>query len=265
MKVGSGWQLAYFDQTGEDLDADATLVEAIGAGSDRVTINGQSRHCIGYLQDFLFTPQRSRQPVRALSGGERARLLLARLFTRPFNLLVLDEPTNDLDIETLELLVERLLEYEGTLLVVSHDRQFLDNVVTSLLVFRGEGEVEPFLGSYSDWLAYQQRRQSAQPFADTLVEESAKPAQGRRARSSAPKLSYKDQRELEGLPQQIEEQEEECDRLRALLSDPDFYREAESARVAEVTQALKDAEGALELIYQRWELLEAINNEVNSS
>ena len=156
MRIGANVQVAYFDQQREQLDPERTVAEIVGEGNDTVTVNGEPRHIIGYLRDFLFPAERARSPVKALSGGERNRLLLARLFTRPANVLVLDEPTNDLDIETLELLEAQLAEWPGTLLLVSHDRVFLDNVVTSTLVFEGDGRVQEYVGGYEDWLRQKQ-------------------------------------------------------------------------------------------------------------
>ena len=223
----------------------------MGGGSDKVEVGGKSKHIIGYLQDFLFTPERARTPVKALSGGERNRLLLAKLFTRSANVLVLDEPTNDLDVETLELLEELLLDYQGTLLLVSHDRDFLDHAVTSSLVFEGDGRVTEIVGGYSDWEGYQ-RQQTAQ--ATPVEKKKVKPA-SEAPRKKSNKLSYKDQRELDGLPQHIEELEAALAEIQAQLSDPALYQQA-GEKVGELQQAMRDCEQDLEAAYQRWETLE---------
>jgi ATP-binding cassette subfamily F protein uup len=223
----------------------------VAEGSDKVVVDGRPRHVISYLQDFLFPPDRCRQPVKALSGGERNRLLLAKLFAKPSNLLVLDEPTNDLDIETLELLEERLLDYQGTLLVVSHDREFLDNVVTSSLVFEGGGRIAEFVGGYSDW----ERQQTAAAKAPLPRPKAAAPPPAAAPVRPRTKLSYKDQRELEALPARIEALEAEVGALQARLADPATYREG-GAVVAEVQARLGAVEAELTDAYARWEALE---------
>ena len=255
--LGTKVEVAYFDQLRDQLDLDANVLDNVAGGSDKVTVNGKDRHVISYLQDFLFPPARCRQPVRALSGGERNRLLLAKLFTRPANVLVLDEPTNDLDLETLELLEELLLEFDGTLLLVSHDRAFLDNVVTSTLVFEGEGRVNAYVGGYQDWL---RQRAEAQPAARRRSEPGPQPRTESRpaapAESVKPKkLSYKDQRELEALPVRIESLENELGGIQAALGDPELYRES-SARVAELNARMQQVEAELAQAYARWEALE---------
>jgi len=196
--LGTKLNVAYFDQQRATLDPEKTVADNLNFGSDTITINGKSRHVMSYLQDFLFPPARVRSPVKSLSGGERNRLLLARLFIQPANLLVLDEPTNDLDVETLELLEELLCNYDGTLILVSHDRTFLDNVVTSTLAFEGDGVINEYVGGYEDWL-----RQSKK----TEVKNEIKPAQVKETKKekSKTKLTYKDQRELDNLPQKIED------------------------------------------------------------
>jgi ATP-binding cassette subfamily F protein uup len=227
----------------------------VGGGSDKVEINGKSRHIVSYLQDFLFTPDRIRQPLNALSGGERNRVLLARLFTRPANLLVLDEPTNDLDAETLELLEELLSDYQGTLLLVSHDRSFIDAVVTSTLVFEGGGVITECVGGYTDWLrekSAREERQAARP-ADKV--ESRKPKQ----KSAAGKLSYKLQRELDELPGTIERLENEIEALHAQLADPELYRD-NAERVPELKKQLSIRESELEQVFERWEELEVLGD-----
>jgi ATP-binding cassette subfamily F protein uup len=221
-----------------------------------VTINGKPRHIIGYLQDFLFTPDRARTPVKVLSGGERNRLFLARLFTKPSNFLVMDEPTNDLDIETQELLEELLMEYSGTLLLVSHDRSFLNNVATSTMVMEGEGEIGEFPGGYDDWVSQRQvKKPNAKPQLSS-VEEKQKPVKPLALR----KLSFKEKQELESLPLKIEKLEMEQEEIFALLADINFYQgdPKEVARVNARSEAV--AEELLE-VYQRWEYLEASEKE----
>ncbi len=253
IELGTRLEVAYFDQLRAQLDEDKTVIDNVAGGSDKVEINGQSKHIIGYLQDFLFAPARARQPVKALSGGERNRLLLAKLFTRPANLLVMDEPTNDLDVETLELLEELLLDFDGTLLLVSHDRDFIDHVVTSTLVFEGEGRVNAYVGGYSDW----QAQRAAKPA------ESGRPAASvvATAQATAPqrpkKRSYKDQRELDALPRRIEALEEEQTTVHAALADPALYRD-DPARAGELKQRLSAIESELAEAYDRWESLEAM-------
>jgi len=212
---------------------------------------GSNRHVIGYLQDFLFAPERARQPVSALSGGERARLLLARLFTRPFNLLVMDEPTNDLDVETLELLEERLLEYSGTLLLVSHDRAFLNQVVTSTLVFEGAGRVAEYVGGYDDWL-----RQRPSPASEAAARPALRVQQNAPPAPPSKRLSYKEQRELEGLPERIAALEATLAQLHQQIADPQLYQGGGDALIG-LQRALQQAEGELEQALSRWETLEA--------
>jgi ATP-binding cassette subfamily F protein uup len=252
VRLGSRREVIYFDQLREQLDPDKTVQENVGEGNDTLVINGKSRHIIGYLQDFLFTPERARTPVHILSGGERNRLLLAKLFTRPANLLVMDEPTNDLDAETLELLEELLIEYSGTLLLVSHDREFLNNVVTSTLVFEGDGLVREYAGGYDDWL-----RQSAA--AAAVASPAALPVLEKpRNRAVRPrKLSFKEERELEALPERIRELEGEQEKLHLTLADPEFYRNA-GAEVAKLNARLTAIEKELAEAYCRWEELETI-------
>jgi ATP-binding cassette subfamily F protein uup len=233
-------------------------MESVGEGSPRVVINGRDRHVAGYLRDFLFPPERLQSPVSTLSGGERNRLLLARLFARPANLLVMDEPTNDLDVETLELLEELLLEYSGTLLLVSHDRAFLDNVVTSSLVFEGDGVIGDYVGGYSDWLRQRQDHAekstvSTVPRRDARDRVSpAQPKPGGKAR----KLSYRDQRELESLPQRIEVLECEQTKLQQQTADPGFYQRP-ADEVAAGLARLETIAAELEDCYARWEALES--------
>jgi ATP-binding cassette subfamily F protein uup len=256
IRRGSRLEIAYFDQQRERLDPDATVMDSVGNGSTTVTLQGRSRHVAGYLRDFLFPPERLYSPVRTLSGGERNRLALARLFARPANLLVLDEPTNDLDVETLELLEERLVDYPGTLLLVSHDRAFLDNVVTSTLVFEGDGRIGEYVGGYSDWL--RQRREPGPPGAAPRPDPGAScqgaPSPRRAVRSRKP--SYKDRRELEALPGLIESLEAEQTRLHAALSEAGFYQQGAEG-IAATLARLDAIGGELEARYARWEELES--------
>jgi ATP-binding cassette subfamily F protein uup len=254
VKLGTNLQVAYFDQLRSQLDEERSVQDNVGGGSDKVEVGGKSKHIIGYLQDFLFTPARARSPVKALSGGERNRLLLAKLFTRPANVLVLDEPTNDLDVETLELLEELLADYPGTLLLVSHDREFLDNAVTSCLVFEGEGKVSEIIGGYSDWEAHARARESSQ--SKPKEREVIKSATGKPKKKSE-KLSYKDQRELEALPQRIEALETRLSELQTQLGDPDLYR-TQGERVGELQQQMSEVQQQLDQAYERWETLESM-------
>ena len=253
VKLGTNLQVAYFDQLRGQLDPERSIIDNVSGGRESVTINGRSRHIISYLQDFLFSPERARTPVKALSGGESNRVLLARLFSQPANLLVLDEPTNDLDMETLELLEEILLSYEGTLLLVSHDRRFLDNVVTSTLAFEGEGRVAEYVGGYQDWL-----RQRPKPLPTERAEPAAKPAakKAEKARASA-KLSYKLQRELDALPAQLEAAEARLAELQEETSAPDFYSR-DHEQVAARLQALQEQEALVEQLMERWVELEEL-------
>ena len=250
VQLGTRLQTAYFDQQRAQLDAQKTVVDNIVDGSDMVTINGKPRHVIGYLQDFLFPPQRARSPVSSLSGGERNRLLLARLFTRPANLLVLDEPTNDLDIETLELLEELLAGYSGTLLLVSHDRAFLDNVVTSTLVFEGKGMIGEYVGGYNDWI---RQRRVEQNRSETPGPKSCQPVAEKK--SPGKKLSYKIQRELDAIPSRIEEIEQQKEELQAQMNQPDFYQQPHAQVTKKITE-LEQLEDELEQLYERWEELD---------
>jgi ATP-binding cassette subfamily F protein uup len=257
VRLGTRLEVAYFDQMRAALDEERTVMDNVADGSDKVEVNGQSRHVISYLQDFLFSPDRVRQPVKALSGGERNRLLLARLFTRPANVLVMDEPTNDLDMETLELLEELLLQYQGTLLLVSHDRVFLDNVVTSTLVFEGEGRIGEYVGGYGDWL--RQRKPDEAAAVRVKRDESPKTKQKSRAR----KLSYKDQRELDALPLRIEQLEAEVEQAQAALADPALYQDGGESVIG-LKRALEAVSAELEAAYERWETLEAMREELTS-
>jgi ATP-binding cassette subfamily F protein uup len=252
IRLGTRLQVAYFDQRRSQLDPESTVMNNVAEGRETITVNGQSRHIIGYLGDFLFTPERVRSPVKSLSGGERNRLLLARLFSQPANLLVMDEPTNDLDIETLELLEERLLDYEGTLLLVSHDRAFLDHVVTSCLVFEGQGRIREYIGGYGDWLRQRQSSETS-PRKSDFKPARPKPSKPR----TQGKLSYKDQRELEQLPERIEALETEQNQLSTMTADPEFYRQ-DTTEINRILDRLKVLEKDLEAAYNRWDELESI-------
>lgn len=248
---GTKLEIAYFDQLRAELDLEKTVAENVSQGSDMVEINGAKRHIISYLGDFLFTPQRARIAAKALSGGECNRLLLARLFSRPSNLLVMDEPTNDLDIETLELLEELLSQYQGTLLLVSHDREFLDNVVTSTLVFEGNGKIQEYIGGYTDWLQ-QSKVISTLPAKPQKTETKKIEAT---SSNQTKKLSYKEQRELEELPQRIEKLEAEQAELLQQIASPEFYQQSPD-KITAVNAKLTQLNADLEVAYQRWELLE---------
>jgi ATP-binding cassette subfamily F protein uup len=246
--------VAYLDQHRAQLDNEKTVQDNVAYGSNYVTINGNNRHVIGYLQDFLFSPARARSPVKVLSGGERNRLLLAKLFTQPSNVLVLDEPTNDLDIETLDLLEELLMDYAGTVLLVSHDRAFINNVVTSTLVLEGGGRVAEYVGGYDDWLR-QSRQRTDEPAAAARTEEKKEPPRPPAAKQR--KLTFREQKELEELPKRLEELEIELQRLHATMADPAFYRESGN-KVASTTTRLENVEQELAAVYKRWEELESV-------
>lgn len=250
IKLGTKLQVAYFDQLRHALNLEKTVIENVCEGSDMIEINGAKKHVISYLGDFLFTPDRARTPVKALSGGECNRLLLARLFSQPANLLVLDEPTNDLDVETLELLEDLLTQFNGTLLIVSHDRAFLDNVVTSTIVFEGNGKLQEYVGGYNDWI--RQRKIELPKKNDN--KSSATPLKNEEVKSSR-KLSYKEQRELAELPEKIENLENEQSDLQAMLSSPDFYKKSQ-AEIAEKNARLAEIENLLSHAYARWEELD---------
>lgn len=252
IRQGTKLEVLYMDQLREQLDPNKSVAENVGEGNDTLVIAGRSRHIIGYLQDFLFSPERARSPVSILSGGERNRLLLAKLFTRPANLLVLDEPTNDLDAETLELLEDLLVDYSGTLLLVSHDREFLNNVVGSTLAINPDGTVTETVGGYDDWLREQQTTASPASSAAKSAAEKAKPAKER-----ARKLSFKEERELEALPDRIAGLEEEQQRLHATLADPEFYKSA-GPEVSTLNARLEALDAELLAAYGRWEELEGL-------
>ncbi|MDH3713805.1 MAG: ATP-binding cassette domain-containing protein [Gammaproteobacteria bacterium] len=259
VKLGTNISCAYFDQLRRELDPDRTVAETVGDGKEYVTLNGKERHVIGYLQGFLFSAKRAMSPVSSLSGGERNRIILARLLTRPANLLVLDEPTNDLDIQTLDVLEARLKEYSGSLIVVSHDREFLDNVVTSILVFEQDGSIQHYAGGYSDWL----RRGKALAATDTPRDGNKTAANEERKlrnRGARTKLSYKLQRELDELPQRIETLEDQIVQLEAQSNDTDFYSRAYS-EVDDVLQTLTAKQQELEQCLERWVELEEMQGD----
>ena len=254
IRRGTSLQPAYFDQQRDALDVNASIADNVSGSGDTIVIDGQARHVSSYLRDFLFPPERLHAPVSMLSGGERNRLLLARLFARPSNLLVMDEPTNDLDAETLDLLEELVANYSGTLLLVSHDRAFIDNVVTSTLVFEGEGTLNEYVGGYSDWLrqrrpANARGKESRAVAAVPAVAVAAAPAKPR-------KLSYKDQRELEAIPQAIQRLEAEQSALTAAIGDAELFRRSPGEAAAAV-QRLESVVQELEQAFARWEALEA--------
>ena len=258
---GTNLEIAYYDQLREQLDEEKSVADNVNDGNETIIINGKPRHILGYLQDFLFAPDRARTPVKVLSGGERNRLFLARLFSKPSNLLVLDEPTNDLDIETLELLEELLLDYQGTLLLVSHDRAFLNNVVTSTIVMEGEGLINEYVGGYDDWLSQRQPEVKPEPSKIKVKgkEEKAKEKLKKEAvQEKQPivqrKLTYKEQKELDALPLKIEKLEEEQNSLNILFADLSFYEKPpeEIARNKSRSEAISQE---LEQSYARWDYL----------
>ena len=261
--LGTRLQLAYFDQHRRILDPEKSVRENM-SDSDYVTVKGRPRHVIGYLKDFLFPPQRIDAPVKALSGGERNRLLLARIFTRSANMMVLDEPTNDLDVDTLELLEELLSEYAGTLLLVSHDRTFLDNVVTSTLVFEGDGKFNEYAGGYDDWERYQRRIPEAIAPPKGRDNRAGEAETGRREKPSVAngeprKLSFKEQREIEALPSRIETLENEQAALHARMGDASFYRQP-GEHIMAALERLESIQRELDVCYERWQALESRSN-----
>lgn len=257
VKTGTNLEVAFFDQLRSQLNEEESVVENVGQGSDHVDINGSRKHIIGYLQDFLFTPERARTPVKALSGGERNRLLLAKLFTQPANLLVMDEPTNDLDAETLELLEDLLLNYTGTLLLVSHDRAFINNVVTSSIVFDEDGQVREYVGGYDDWL--HQRSQAKQQTHIPKKADSQPASTVKSAPKKKSKLTYQEQLDLKALPLKIEELEAKQAAFNKQMSDPDFYQK-DAETITSLQQAVADLEETLSATYEKWEALEEKEN-----
>ncbi|RZV34696.1 MAG: ATP-binding cassette domain-containing protein [Chromatiales bacterium] len=255
LKLGTGLEVGYFDQLRQALDLEKSVAYNVGEGRTYIKLYGKDRHVVGYLKGFLFSPKRAMTPVKSLSGGERNRVILAKLFTRPANLLVLDEPTNDLDIETLEVLEQKLCEYTGTLIVVSHDREFLDNVVTSTIVFEEDGKVQEYVGGYSDWA----RRGHELAVTDNPYEIERKKREQveRRKNRKATKLSYKDQRELDSLPGDIETIEAEIASLQQIIAEPDFYT-GDAEFVQRKLHELSEKESLLEQRVERWGELEML-------
>ena len=267
IRRGANVDVAYYDQQREQLDPDRSVVDTIGDGNDTVTVNGRPRHVHGYLQDFLFSPERARSPVRALSGGERNRLLLARLFTRPANVLVLDEPTNDLDLETLELLEQQLVEWPGTLLLVSHDRRFLDNVVASTVVFEGDGCLQEYVGGYRDWLRQRTPTRGANGPLGTGNDAPSPKSQAPGPKSQAPgptspaprpkKRTFKEEREYAGLPARVAALEAEQQQLQTAIADPEFYKKP-AADIHAALERVTAIEGELLAALERWDALDSI-------
>lgn len=261
VKRGSKLEVAYFDQLREHLDLEKNLIDNVCGGQDFIEINGVRKHAISYLGDFLFTPDRVRTPAKALSGGEQNRAILAKVFSRPANVLVLDEPTNDLDIETLELLEDILLNFQGTVLLVSHDRQFMDNVVTSLMVFEGSGVVNEYVGGYSDWSRKGGKLVSTEGVESVQVGDSKEkiiePQVAVQPAQKTKKLSYKEQRELDAQPALIEKLEAEHAKLAELISQPDFYNK-DGEEVEKTLKKVADSQSLLDQAYKRWDELEAL-------
>ena len=266
IRCGTKLDIAYFDQYRADLDPEKTVMDNVADGKQDIEVNGVKRHVLGYLQDFLFPPKRAMTPVKALSGGERNRLLLAKLLLKPNNLLILDEPTNDLDVETLELLEEILTDYQGTLLIVSHDRQFIDNTATECYLFEGEGRLNKYVGGFFDakqqqanfWASKATEEQAKAKKTEPLKEESTV-KNDRTSKPKSVKLSYKEQRELEQLPQLLEELETKITALQAEIADPAFFQQAHDITDAKL-KALADTEAELETAFLRWEELEEKKN-----
>ncbi|MCK5326465.1 MAG: ATP-binding cassette domain-containing protein, partial [Woeseiaceae bacterium] len=255
LKHGTNLEIGYFDQLRQTLDLEKSVAYNVGEGRTYIRLNGKDRHVVGYLKGFLFSPERSMTPAKSLSGGERNRVILAKLFTRPANLLVLDEPTNDLDIETLEVLEEKICAYAGTLIVVSHDREFLDNVVTSTIVFEEDGRIQEYVGGYRDWV--RQGKQLAVTDNPYEINKRRKEAAERRKRRQPNKLSYKDQRELDALPAEIESLETSIAGLQHTVAEPGFYAQDNDTVQATLTE-LADTEALLEQRVERWGALESL-------
>jgi len=253
---GTNLQVAYFDQLRSQLDENRSVKDNLDRGADKVTVNGKEKHVISYLQDFLFAPDRANSPVNALSGGERNRLLLAKLFIKPANVLVLDEPTNDLDVDTLELLEELLLNYTGTVLIVSHDRAFINNLVTSCFVFEGEGKISEYVGSYDDWLRQKSATKKPEKKKAKAVEKKEEKVANTKPESSSKKLNFNDQQELKNLPKEIEKLESKVTDLEAQMADPNFFKQ-EHKVTATVTDELQATNATLKTKYDRWEELES--------
>ncbi|MGC9326940.1 MAG: ATP-binding cassette domain-containing protein, partial [Candidatus Hinthialibacter sp.] len=264
VKHGVKLDIAYFDQLREQLNEDESVIQNVGGGADHVAVQGQSRHIFGYLKDFLFSPERARSPIKILSGGERSRVLMAKLFTQPANVLVFDEPTNDLDADTLELLENLLVEYSGTILLVSHDRMFLNNVATSTLAMEGNGRVSEYVGGYDDWL-----RQSKQDAKDIKEERIRKRSQTSAGADHPKRLSYNEKRqlqqkhkELQDLPDTIEALENEQGELHQKMMTPDFFKQNPD-RIVEVQNRLAQIEDELQKAYQRWDDLDSLFQDID--
>ena len=253
IKHGTNLEVGYFDQLRQSLDLEKSVAENVGGGRTHIRLNGKDRHVVGYLKGFLFSPKRSMTPVKALSGGERNRIILAKLFTQPANLLVLDEPTNDLDMETLEVLEQKLTEFDGTLIIVSHDRQFLDNVVTSTLVFEADGKIQEYVGGYSDWV--RQGKNLAEVDNPNVKKDKSKTQRKTSAAQRPKKLGYMEQRELEQLPGNIEQLEQAVSDLEIQISAPDFYKQGH-ADVQKTLTKLAENQQALDSAIDRWADLE---------
>jgi len=255
IRTGTNLQISYFDQYRAALDETKTVMDNVSEGRDTVTVGGKDKHILSYLQDFLFTPERARSPVTVLSGGERNRLLLAKLFTRPSNLLVLDEPTNDLDIETLELLEEVVSEYTGTLIIVSHDRTFINNTVTQCLVLKGDNFVQEFVGDYDDWLRFDENQKRSVDVKSSKTDPKADPLKSRQDRQR--KMSHREQKELEAMPSQLEQLESEHAKLLSAMSSPDFYRKSPTD-IKQAQTNVQILEEKIRKTYERWEELETM-------
>jgi len=254
VRMGTRFEVAYFDQHRAQLDDEKSVRDNVGDGYDNVTINGKTRHIISYLEDFLFSPERSRSPVKVLSGGERNRALLAKLFTKPSNVLVLDEPTNDLDADTLDLLEEMLMEYQGTVLLVSHDREFLNNIVTSTIVFEGDGRLAEYVGGYDDWL---RQRSLSSPGGTEKAKKKEKPGKSRPQQERLRTQTFREKKEITALPALIESMEAKRAGLYETLADPDFYRQ-DGSRIPAVKARMAELDKEISAAYERWELLESI-------
>jgi ATP-binding cassette subfamily F protein uup len=254
IRLGAGLKIAYFDQLRGQLKDDWSLKDNIADGGETISVGESKRHVVGYLEDFLFSPDQIMAPARQLSGGERNRLLLAKLFSMPSNVLVLDEPTNDLDSDTLSLLEERLLSYNGTILLVSHDRAFLNNVVTSTIVFESEGRLREYAGGYDDWL-----RARPETTASKETKGAKKAPAAKQAAAKKRKLTYKETRELENLPEKIESLEREQAELAQILSSPGFYASDDADQAMSINARLKDLENELDQAYSRWQELDGLN------
>ena len=261
IKHGTNLEIGYFDQLRQTLDLEKSVAENVGGGRTHIRLNGKDRHVVGYLKGFLFSPKRSMTPVKALSGGERNRIILAKLFTQPANLLVLDEPTNDLDMQTLEVLEQKLTEFNGTLIIVSHDRQFLDNVVTSTLVFEADGSIQEYVGGYSDWV--RQGKKLAEVDNPNVRKDKSKTRRKSSTGERPKKLSYMEQRELDQLPTNIEQLEGTISDLENQIAGPDFYSQ-DHADVQKVLKLLTDKQQALDSAIDRWAQLEERQQELRS-